>query len=104
MKEHFLFERGIYYRTNDFRSNRQTLVFIHGLTGSSSAWLEYEKRFQADFNILTFDLRGHGKSNKPKRYQDYEIRDFVQDIDELVKHLRIEKFTMISHSFGVVIA
>ncbi len=104
MKEHFLFNGDIYYRTNDFLSNRKTLVFIHGLTGSSSAWLEYEKRFQANFNILTFDLRGHGKSNKPRRYQDYEIRDFVQDIDELIRHLHIEKFTMISHSFGVIMA
>lgn len=104
MREEFFSERGIYYRINDFRPDRQTMVFVHGLTGSSSAWLEYENKFEREYNILTFDLRGHGKSEKPKRYQDYEIRDFVQDIDELIKHLHIEKFTLISHSFGVVIA
>ena len=104
MKEHFLSDRGIYYRTNDFQDNRQTLVFIHGLTDSSSAWLDYEKKFQADFNILTFDLRGHGKSNKPKHYQDYEVRCFVQDINELINHLNIEKFILVSHSFGATIA
>jgi len=104
MKEWFFPDRGIYYRTNDFQSGRKTLVFIHGLTGSSSAWFEYEKRFQEDYNILTFDLRGHGKSIKPKRYQDYEMQEFVQDVNELVEHLHIERFTLIGHSFGTIIA
>ena len=104
MKESFFAERGIYYRINDFLPNRKTPVFIHGLTGSSSAWLKYEKIFQANFNVLTFDLRGHGKSNKPKYYQDYKVQCFVQDIDELINKLNIKKFTMISHSFGATIA
>lgn len=104
MKEALLSERGIYYRINSFHKFRPTLVFIYGLTGSASAWLEYEKKFEDQYNILTFDLRGHGKSTKPKRYNDYEIRDFVRDINDLIKHLCIKRFILVSHSFGTVIA
>ncbi len=103
MQEYFLNKNKIYYRKNDFQENRQTLVFVHGISGSSSAWLAYEKRFSLDCNILSFDLRGHGKSHKPKNIDDYSIAKFASDLKELVKYLRIKNFVLISHSFGVLV-
>lgn len=104
MKEYLYSKKGIYYRKNDFLHNRETLVFIHGLSGSSSAWTRYEKRFEENYNILTFDLRGHGKSTKPRHYKDYEINCFGRDLAELLEYLKIETFIMISHSFASLIA
>lgn len=104
MKEFFFNDRGIYYRTNDFEKGRLTLVFIHGLSGSSSAWEKYERYFEQKYNVLSFDLRGHGKSKKPGSYADYEIKKNVKDIYELFKYLRIENCVMVSHSFAVLIA
>jgi len=95
---------GIYYKINDFQQNRLTLVFVHGISGSSSAWSEYEKEFEKKYNVLCFDLRGHGKSIKPRNYEDYEIKHFVQDIYDLITYLNIKKFILISHSFGTLIA
>jgi pimeloyl-ACP methyl ester carboxylesterase len=95
---------GLYYRTNEFRSDRQTLVFIHGVTGSSSAWKKYEAAFKDTYNILTFDLRGHGKSKKYKRYEDYSIHTFSEDIVAMLSDLAINKFVLVSHSFGTIIA
>ncbi len=104
MTEHRFEKKNLYYRTNDFVAHRPTLVFVHGLSGSSSAWLAYEERFGRDYNVLSFDLRGHGKSGKPQRYEDYEIQRFVEDLHELLEHLGIEKSVVISHSFGTLIA
>lgn len=104
MKELIFPETGLYYRINDFHVGRPTLVFIHGLTGSSSAWWEYEKKFENQYNILSIDLRGHGKSIKPRKYQDYEIKNFAQDVNDLITHLHIEKSILISHSFGTSVA
>jgi pimeloyl-ACP methyl ester carboxylesterase len=104
MKE-FLFEaRDIYYRKNEFEPNRPTLVFVHGLSGSSSAWKKYEERFEKKYNILTFDLRGHGASARPKEYSAYKIELVADDLFELLKHLRIEHCILISHSFGSLTA
>jgi len=89
---------------NDFQENRRTLVFIHGLSGSLSAWLEYEKKFSSDYNVLTYDLRGHGKSMRPTTYDQYTIKLFVHDLTNLLHELKIEKCTLISHSFGTLIA
>ena len=104
MKEHFLESRGIYYRTNDWESGRNTLVFVHGLVGSSAAWKPFEEYFKDSCNVLTYDLRGHGKSLKPTAYDAYAIREHVTDLEELIRTLGVNKFTLISHSFGTLIA
>jgi pimeloyl-ACP methyl ester carboxylesterase len=103
MKESYS-ARGIYYRNNIFEPGRPTLVFVHGLTGSSSAWLRYEEKFKDDFNLLMFDLRGHGTSVKPTKMQDYELKEFTADLHEIVVSLAIKKFIFVSHSFGTVTA
>lgn len=100
MEEHFFEPRGIYYRVNEFKPERQTIVFVHGVSGSSSAWLPYEKDLESTFNILSFDLRGHGKSEKPRTYEEYRIEDFVEDLHVLTEHLQIGKFVFVGHSMG----
>ena len=104
MKEFYYDKRGIYYKTNTFESGRPTLVFIHGLSASSIYWSEYIPVFQDKYNIIFLDLRGHGKSLKYKKYSDYKISKSAEDIFELVKHLGIEKFILVSHSFGTIVA
>lgn len=103
--EEFIFEdRKIYYRKNNFTPSKQTIVFIHGVSGSSSAWVLYENKFKDKYNIISFDLRGHGKSHRYKEYKDYEIDEFTEDLNQLLKCLNIEKFIIISHSYGTFVA
>ena len=96
--------KDIYYKTNNFEPNWLTLVFVHGLVGSSSAWIPYEKIFEKKYNVLTYDIRGHGQSKKFTNYSDYEIKYFAEDLQSLISHLNISKFILISHSFGTLIA
>lgn len=104
MTEYYFGQKRIYYRTNEFRSDVPTLVFIHGLSGSSSAWFAYEETFGKEYNILSFDLRGHGKSGKYETFEDYDLSNFVQDLCDLLEYLKIKKCTLVSHSFGTLIA
>lgn len=104
MKEHFWDKHGIYYRTNELRPDRTTLVFIHGLLGSSSAWREFEKVFGKVYNILAVDLRGYGKSLKPNEYDAFEIENIAGDVVALIDHLGIDSFIPISHSAGTLVA
>jgi pimeloyl-ACP methyl ester carboxylesterase len=103
MQEKF-FENKIYYRTNEWKPGRKTLVFVHGVSGSSSAWWPYEKIFENKYNILTYDIRGHGKSKKYPDYEDYSVKNFAGDLHDLVSFLKIEKFVLISSSFATLIA
>lgn len=101
--EHFFLNNRLYYRKNNFEDNRPTLVFIHGLSGSSSAWTKYENKFEKQYNVLTFDLRGHGKSVKYPDFRNYEIAKFSEDLDSLIKELELKKYFLISHSFSTAI-
>jgi pimeloyl-ACP methyl ester carboxylesterase len=99
MQEH-IFENRIYHRINDFKPERLTLIFAHGVSGSSSAYLPYEKIFENKYNVLTYDIRGHGLSKKYPHYEDYEIKNFANDLHDLVLYLNIPKFILISNSFA----
>jgi pimeloyl-ACP methyl ester carboxylesterase len=101
--EHFLHERGLYYRTNTFAPGRPTLIFVHGVSGSSSAWRPYEARFESRCNIVSFDLRGHGRSTRYPRCRDYAVDCFVDDARALLDALGIERCIFVSHSFAVLI-
>jgi len=102
MKEYYLTNK-ICYRANHL-SGKKTLIFIHGLSGSSSAWERYEKHFEKEYNLLVPDLRSHGKSFKPSKYNDYKIKNMAEDLQALVKHEDIRKFILISHSFGNLVS
>ncbi len=97
-------ENGVYYRVSEIKNGRQTLVFVHGLSGSLSAWRPYEERFWADFNLLFFDLRGHGKSVKKNDFDYYSLENTAGDIGALAKKFKVEKFVLIGHSFGALLA
>ena len=101
MEEHYL--NKIYYRKNKFLK-RPTIIFVHGLSGSSSAWFKYEDKFEKKYNILSFDLRGHGKSLRPERFNDYAIHKFSEDLHKIIKKEKLSKFILVSHSFGNLIA
>jgi pimeloyl-ACP methyl ester carboxylesterase len=102
MKEGYL-DNGVYYRHNELRSGRATLIFVHGLSGSSSAWRFYEGRFDK-YNLLFFDLRGHGKSVKKDDFDYYALENIADDIAELARTLGLGKFVLIGHSFGALLA
>lgn len=104
MKDHYLESGGIAYRTNTLEPSRPTLVFIHGLSGTCLAWLPFEKHFEHTYNVVTYDLRGHGLSKRYPHLSDYAIENFTEDLQQLLAHLHIDSCMLISHSFGTLIA
>jgi pimeloyl-ACP methyl ester carboxylesterase len=104
MREHVFEERGIAYRTNDIEPGRQTLLFVHGLSSSASAWVRYEEAFSDRYNVVTFDLRGHGLSRKPRGIASYTIATMADDLLALLNVLRLEQVNLIGHSFGALVA
>jgi pimeloyl-ACP methyl ester carboxylesterase len=102
--EELLLRNKIALRKNRFKFGRDTLIFIHGLAGSSSAWSDYVQWFAEEFNIILLDLRGHGKSCRYEKFSDYYISSFSEDIDAIFSDLNIQQASLISHSFGCFIA
>ncbi|HEC39710.1 hypothetical protein LCGC14_0710740 [marine sediment metagenome] len=83
--------------------NMPKMVLIHGLFLNSDCWREQLKTFDDKFNVLRFDLRGHGRTTKPKKR--FTIRNYVDDMYGLLTYLNwTENLYIIGHSLGGMIA
>jgi len=79
------------------------MVLIHGLFLNSDTLKFQLSDFESKFNILRFDLRGHGRSTKPKKR--FTIRNYVDDMFALLQHLEWTKdLYLVGHSLGGMIA
>ena len=79
------------------------MVLIHGLFLNSDCWSEQLSIFESKFNVMRYDLRGHGRTTKPKKR--FTIRNYVDDLQALLNHLNwTESLYIIGHSLGGMIA
>lgn len=104
MKEGFLAERGIAYRTNTFIPGRPTLLLIHGFSASSSGWREFEPLWEQKYNVLIPDLRGHGKSKRYPDYRDYAPQAHAADLSALLAATGAKECVAVGYSLGVELA
>jgi pimeloyl-ACP methyl ester carboxylesterase len=77
-------------------SDRETLVFLHGFGGGSSAyeWSKVYPAFAADYRIVAPDLIGWGRSNHPARF--YQIEDYILSIGEFMGKISDRPTTVIA--------
>ena len=81
----------------------QPLLLIMGLGGSSAAWdLEFVKRMAEDYQVITYDNRGTGQSDKPD--EPYSISLFASDAVGLLSALNIPRAHVFGISMGGMIA
>ena len=80
----------------------ESLICVHGVGSYLEAWAGVVERLSDRFRILSFDLRGHGRSSKVRGR--YEIDDFVGDVLALADHAGFETFNLAGFSLGGLIA
>ncbi|WP_163511487.1 alpha/beta fold hydrolase [Fodinicola acaciae] len=84
----------------------ELVVFLHGLGTDSLASFHLTLASPvsaAGIGVLSYDLRGHGRTTRPPT--GYRLSDFVADLDELLDQLRIEQpVHLVGNSFGGTLA
>ena len=86
-------------------AGRQRVIFIHGLVvdNLSSLYFTVANPIAKQAEVLLYDLRGHGRSQRPKA--GYGLMSFMDDLNQLVKHLEFEQpFYLLGNSFGGLVA
>ena len=87
----------IFYQTFG-ESQNPPLLLIHGLGSNNQDWNIQIPAFINFLYIITIDLRGHGKSDKPK--QLYRIRDYASDCVSCLDNLSINRCHILGLSLG----
>src|SRR5215471_21288766 len=85
----------LYYEIN---GAGQPLVLIHGLGSSLRDWEPQVAELCKTFQVITFDLRGHGRSDKPAG--PYSIEQFAADLAGLLGALGVGSAHVAGISLG----
>ena len=85
----------LYY---EIHGEGQPLLFIHGLGSSARDWEYQVEEFSRSYQVITFDLRGHGASDKPAG--PYSMAMFAADTVGLLGALKIEGPHVVGLSLG----
>ncbi len=80
----------------------KTIILTHGLGGNSQRWETLVPALSRHYRVLTWDVRGHGQSDKPEG--DYSAKLFASDLAALLKKEQIRSAFVLGHSMGGIIA
>lgn len=79
----------------------QPLILLHGLFGSSDNWGAVAKHFSQHYQVISVDLRNHGKSPHSAS-QCYA--DMADDLLELCDTQSLDRIHLLGHSLGGKVA
>jgi len=78
------------------------VILLHGVGLNQSIWAAQVKALEADFQVITYDLLGHGRS--AAAFTNARLADWVDQLNGIVRDLALEKFALVGFSFGGLIA
>ncbi|NOZ04697.1 MAG: alpha/beta hydrolase [FCB group bacterium] len=78
------------------------VLFIHGLGSSARDWEYQVPAFARRFKLYLIDLRGHGKSDKPR--SPYSIPLFADDLRAFLDALALKTVSIVGISLGGMVA
>jgi esterase len=79
------------------RSDQPSLVFLHGLFGSSVNWHSIVRQFEDEWHVIAPDLRNHGRS---PHCDDMSYEQMADDVAALLGALFVDQAVIIGHSMG----
>lgn len=86
-------------------TNGQPLFLLHGFTGAKEDLTDWLDPFSdLGFHAVAPDHRGHGASAAPTAESDYSLVTFADDVLALADALGWDRFFLLGHSMGGMIA
>lgn len=84
-----------YHRTG---GDKPPVVLAHGITDNGLCWTRLAQALEGEYDLIMFDARGHGLSDKPGA--GYAPEAHTADIAGLVQALGLERPALVGHSMG----
>ena len=78
------------------------LLFLHGTGCDASDWVPVIEGLPRKLRCIALDFRGHGQSTVP--IHPFTLADLADDVLHLTDHLGLEKFVIVGHSLGGMVA
>lgn len=98
--------RGLRFHYQRLGQGNERVVFIHGFIWDnlSSWYFTVASAVARDADVLLYDLRGHGKSERPR--SGYSMQDMIADLDAILEGTGFgdRPLHLVGNSFGGLLA
>ncbi len=91
---------GTFYSLNKVNDGNP-IVFVHGVGLNNKIW-KPQTDFFKEYNTLTYDILGHGKT--PLKKAKVTFNDFSKQLLNLINELKFTKIHLVGFSLGALIA
>ena len=94
----------IYY---EIHGKGRPVLLIHGFIVNGESWKQtevYTDLIQKGYRVITLDLRGNGKSDRPHTETAYTNDAEARDIQGLISWMQIKEYDVVGYSRGSIIA
>ena len=90
----------LHYRDYPGRDDRPPILCLPGLTRNARDFAHVADRLAGDWRLICVDLRGRGESAFAKFPMSYAPITYLQDIEDLLATLKIDRFVAFGTSLG----
>lgn len=77
------------------------IVCCNGLGVGTFFWVYLERAFRAKHQVVTWDYRGHGKSDLKNNPENFNLEALIKDCKAVLDKLQTKKAVLVGHSLGV---
>lgn len=82
------------------RPGAPVVLAIHGITANRLAFLPLARAFAGDVDLVSFDCRGRGLSDKPSEPTSYGMRRHADDAAAVLRSLGVSDVVVVGQSMG----
>lgn len=80
-----------------------TVLLIHGYPDCSDVWLQVADQLARDFHVVTYDVRGAGQSDAPRRTRDYRFEHLLNDLGSVLDAIDADQpVHLVGHDWGSI--
>jgi len=90
----------LHYREHSGPADRPPIICIPGLTRNARDFEGVAARLSPEWRVICVDLRGRGESAYAKDAMSYMPLTYLQDIEALLRALKLERFILFGTSLG----
>ncbi len=84
-------------------TRKPSIIALHGWLDNAASFIPLAE-YLSEFHIIAIDFAGHGKSEHRAPGAHYHLMDNVQDLQEILTCLQLDKVSLLGHSMGGIIA
>lgn len=100
-------EKGVFFSRDGTRLYYETrgqglpLVLCYGLTCKMEHWRHQIGYFSNSYQVILVDYRGHHRSGLPKNEKNLTLQWCANDVEDLIRYLKLKRVVALGHSMGV---